>query len=64
MLTSFVRDVLIGTGRDGTGRDGGIPKDVLYGELSTGTRPTGRPTLRFKDVCQRYLKAGSITLVG
>lgn len=57
MLTSFVRDVLIGTGRDG-----GIPKDVPYGELSTGTRPTGRPTLRFKDVCQRYLKAGNINL--
>ena len=29
--------------------DGRIPKDILYGELATGTRPTGRPTLRYKD---------------
>ena len=25
--------------------DGRIPKDMLYGELATGSRPTGRPTL-------------------
>ena len=29
---------------------GRIPKDLLYGELATGQRPTGRPQLRFKDV--------------
>lgn len=37
--------------------DGRIPKDLLYGELSTGKRPTGRPQRRFKDVCKRGLKA-------
>ena len=59
MLTSFVRDGLIGTGQDGR-----IPKGILKGELATGTRPTGRPTFRFKDLCQRYLKAGNINLAG
>ena len=44
--------------------DGRIPKDILYGELATGTRPTGRPNLRFKDVCKRDLKAGNINLAG
>ena len=29
--------------------DGRIPKDILYGEFATGTRPTGRPTLRYKE---------------
>ena len=38
--------------------DGRIPKDVLYGELATGTRPTGRPALRLKDVYKRDLRAG------
>ena len=37
-----------------------IPKDTLYGDLATGTRPTGRPVLRFKDVCKRDMKTGSI----
>ena len=37
--------------------DGRIPKDLLYGELTLGSRPTGRPKLRFKDVCKRDLKA-------
>ena len=41
-------------------QDGRIPKDILYGELTTGTRPTGRPLLRFKDVCKRDLKLGNI----
>ena len=36
-------------------KDGRIPKDLLYGELATGKRPTGRPQLRFKDVCKRDL---------
>ena len=39
--------------------DGRIPKDLLFGELASGTRPTGRPALRYKDVCKRDLKAGS-----
>ena len=37
--------------------DGRIPKDLLYGELSTGERGAGRPQLRFRDVCKRDLKA-------
>ncbi|XP_066282992.1 uncharacterized protein [Branchiostoma lanceolatum] len=37
--------------------DGRIPKDLLYGELISGKRRTGRPQLRFKDVCKRDLKA-------
>ena len=28
--------------------DGRLPKDILYGELATGSRPTGRPTLLYK----------------
>ena len=39
---------------------GRIPKDVLYCELVTGTRPAGRPLLRFKDVCKRDLRSGDI----
>lgn len=41
--------------------DGRIPKDVLYGELATGTRPTGRPALRLKDVHRRDLRAGGFS---
>ena len=40
--------------------DEGIPRDILYSELATGTRPAGRPNLRFKDVCKPDLKAGNI----
>jgi len=40
--------------------DGRIPKDILYGELTTGTRPRGRPVLRYKDVCKQDLKACGI----
>ena len=31
---------------------GRIAKDLLYGELATGKRPTGRPQLRFKGRMQ------------
>ncbi|KAK4323051.1 hypothetical protein Pmani_006235 [Petrolisthes manimaculis] len=41
-------------------KDGRIPKDMLYGELVTGSRPAGRPVLRYKDVCKRDLKVGNI----
>ena len=37
--------------------DGRIPKDILYGELASGRRRTGRPQLRYKDVVKRYMKA-------
>ena len=40
--------------------DGRIPKDMLDGELATGSRPTCRLTLRYKDVCKRDLRAGDI----
>ena len=33
--------------------DGRIPKYILYGELALGRRTTGRPHLRYKDVCLR-----------
>ena len=36
-------------------QDGRLPKDVLYGELASGTRRRGRPLLRFKDACKRDL---------
>ena len=44
--------------------DGRLPKDILYGELATGSRPTGRPTLRYKDMLKRDLKAGGIAPAG
>ena len=37
-----------------------IPKDMLYGELATGSKPAGRLTLRYRDVCERDLRAGDI----
>nr|XP_054767476.1 uncharacterized protein LOC129274752 [Lytechinus pictus] len=40
--------------------DGRIPKDILYGELATGTRAVGRPVLRFKEVCKRDMKTSEI----
>ena len=40
--------------------DGRIPKDLLYGELASGKRSTGRPHLRYKDVCKRDMKAMEI----
>ena len=39
---------------------GRIPKQVLYGQLSTGVRKVGRPALRFMDACKRDLKACEI----
>ncbi len=41
-------------------QDGRIPKDIIYGELASGTRPTGRPALWYKYVCKRDLEAGSL----
>ena len=45
-------------------RDGRLSKEILYGELATGSRPIGRPTLRYKDVLKRDLKAGGIAPAG
>ena len=43
--------------------DGRIPKDILYGELALGRRTTGRPHLRYKDVCARDMKAVGIDTI-
>ena len=40
--------------------DGRIPKDILYGQLSSGTRARGRPKLRYKDTCKQDLKSCQI----
>ena len=38
-----------------------IPKDQLYGELAEGSRPVGRPRLRYKDICiKRGMKLSGI----
>ena len=42
--------------------DGCIPKDILYGELALGRRTTGRPHLRYKDVCIRDMRAVDIDI--
>ena len=42
--------------------DGRIPKDLLYGELACGKRTTGRPHLRYRDVCKRDMKALDINI--
>ena len=36
--------------------DGLIPKDLLYGQLSSGCRPVACPALRYKDACKWDLK--------
>ena len=33
-----------------------LPKQILYGELTVGKRPVGRPKLQYKDVRKRELK--------
>ena len=40
--------------------DGRIPKDIIYGELALGRRTTGRPHLRYRNVCVRDMKAVDI----
>ncbi|KAI0213841.1 Myotubularin-related protein 13 [Lamellibrachia satsuma] len=40
--------------------NGRIPKVILYSELKIGSRPTGSPMLRFKNVCRRDTKACNI----
>ena len=41
-----------------------LPKDILYGQLTSGARPVGRPALRFKDACNRDMKACDISPKG
>ena len=36
--------------------EGRIPKYILHSELALGRRTTGRPHLRYKDVCVRDTK--------
>ena len=36
------------------------PKKLMYGELARGSRPVGRPKLRFKDTCKNALKCGEV----
>ena len=43
-------------------RKGRIPKDLFYGELENGTRKTGCPLLRFKDICKRDRKSAAIDI--
>ena len=40
--------------------DSRLPKRLLYGELSTGKRPLGRPKKRFKDTLKEALRHCSI----
>ena len=40
--------------------NGRIPKDMLYGELVTGTHTAGRPYLRYRDTCKRDIKVVGI----
>ena len=40
--------------------NGRIPKDIIYSELALGMRTTGRPHLRYKDVCVKDMKAVDI----
>ena len=47
-------------GHTGRMKDGHIPKDILYGEMETGSRATGRPLLRYSDVCRRDLRETAI----
>ena len=35
-------------------------QNILQGELAAGTRPVGRPTPHFKDMCKCHLKAWDI----
>ena len=37
--------------------DSCIPKDILYGELTTGQRVKDLPQLRYKDFCKQDMKA-------
>ena len=40
--------------------DGRLSKDILYGKFASGSRPVGRPMLRYKDVYRRDMKSAEI----
>ena len=42
--------------------NGRIPKDMLCGELVTGTRTVGRPYLRYRYTCKRDMKVAGIDI--
>ena len=42
--------------------DGRILKDVLYGQLASGSKRVGRPAFLFKDTCKRDMKACKIDI--
>ena len=42
--------------------NGRIRKDMLYGELVTGTRTVGRPYLRYRESCKRDMKVAGIDI--
>ena len=44
--------------------DGRLTKNILYGELCTGTRPRGHPLLSFIDIARRDLVALDIDTDG
>ncbi len=54
------QDAYAGSAMSAECRMAGFLRTSVYGELTSGTRPTGRPALRYKDVCKRDLKAGSL----
>ncbi|KAL8586585.1 hypothetical protein ACOMHN_053938 [Nucella lapillus] len=37
-------------------RDSRLPKQLFYGELTEGHRPSGRPKLRYKDTLKKSLQ--------
>ena len=40
--------------------DDRVPTLLLFSELASGSRPVGRPKLRFKDIMKKDLKSGSV----
>ena len=38
-------------------------RKLFYGELAAGSRPVGRPKLRFKDNLKSILKSGTLNIL-
>ena len=64
MFTLLAQRRLLWLGHVSRIEDGRILKDMLYGELATGSRPAGWPVLLYTDVCKQDLKAGDINPAG